>query len=107
MRESDPAVGCALEVVVCVAGLALLVVAAATYVALRAWMTEQIDASLMQPKQRLYTEQNDRGRVGEAVQSWTSAGATVVVVDQNGTATPLRQNYPGAPSPQPFGCRPS
>jgi two-component system OmpR family sensor kinase len=85
-----------------VMAVALLVVAAATYVALRAWMTEQIDASLMQPKQRLYAEQNDRGRVGEAVQSWTSAGATVVVVDQNGTATPLRQNYPGAPSPQPL-----
>jgi two-component system OmpR family sensor kinase len=85
-----------------VMSVALLVVAAATYVALRAWMTEQIDASLMQPKQRLYAEQNDRGRVGEAVQSWTSAGATVVVVEQDGTATPLRQNYPGAPSPEPL-----
>ncbi|MFN8169407.1 MAG: HAMP domain-containing sensor histidine kinase [Candidatus Nanopelagicales bacterium] len=85
-----------------VMAVALVVVASATYVALRAWMTEQIDANLMQPKQRLYAEQNDRGRVGEAVQSWTSAGATVVVVDSSGTATPLQQSYPGAPTPQPL-----
>jgi two-component system OmpR family sensor kinase len=79
--------------------VALLVVAAATYVALRAWMTEQIDASLQQPKQQAYAQQGNRGGVGEAVQSWTSAGATVVVVDADGTARPLRQNYPGAPTP--------
>ena len=84
--------------------VALVVVASATYVALRAWMTEQIDASLQQPRQRLYSEQDDRGRVGEAVQSWTSAGATVVVVDSDGTATPLQQNYPGAPTPQPLSA---
>ena len=87
-----------------VMAVALVVVASATYLALRAWMTEQIDASLQQPKQRLYAEQDERGRVGEAVQSWTSAGATVVVVDQSGTATPLQQSYPGAPTPQPLSA---
>jgi two-component system OmpR family sensor kinase len=82
--------------------LALVVVGSATFVALRGWMTDQIDSSLSAPKAALFAEQNDRGRVGEAVQSWTSAGATIVVVAADGTATPLRQNYPGASDPVPF-----
>lgn len=82
--------------------VALVVVASATFVALRAWMVDQIDASLTAPRDRLFAEQNDRGRVNELIQGWSSAGATIVVVTASGTATPLGQAYPGAPAPTPL-----
>ena len=77
----------------------LVIVAAATFFSLRAWTTESIDNSLVQAKSHVYADNNDRGAVNEAVQAWTSSGATVYLVTATGAA-PLSANIPGAPEPQ-------
>ena len=82
--------------------VALVVVASATFIALRAWMVDQVDTSLTTPRDRLFVQQDDRGRVNELVQAWSSAGATIVVVSADGTATPLGPSFPGAPAPTPL-----
>ncbi len=76
----------------------LIVVALATFFALRSWMVQQIDASLMQPKVRLFADEGDGGRVGEAVRSWVSSGATVVVLGSTGQGIPIGEDFPGAPA---------
>jgi two-component system OmpR family sensor kinase len=80
-----------------VMAVTLVVVSSATFLALRAWTTEQIDANLSQPKAHLYADGGERGRLDEAVRSWTAAGATMIVVSPDGTATNL-QTYPGSAS---------
>jgi len=68
---------------------ALLVVGLATFFALRSWMVEQVDNSLMQPKSHLYGEGGESQGINEAITSWTSAGATIVVLYPDGRAMPL------------------
>jgi two-component system OmpR family sensor kinase len=81
-----------------VMAVTLVVVAAATYISLRAWTTESIDNSLSQAKAHVLADTNDRGAINEAVQAWSSSGATVFLVTENGVA-PLKTNVPGAPDP--------
>ena len=76
----------------------LVVVAAATFLSLRAWTTESIDSSLSQAKAHVLADTNDRGAVNEAVQAWSSGGATIYLVTADGAA-PLKTNVPGAPDP--------
>jgi two-component system OmpR family sensor kinase len=76
----------------------LVIVAAATFISLRAWTTESIDNSLSQAKSHVLSDTNDRGAVNEAVQAWSSSGATVYLVTAD-AAAPLKTNVPGAPDP--------
>ncbi len=69
---------------------ALIVVGLATFLALRAWMIEQVDNSLMQPKAHLYADTGDPRRINETIQGWSSAGATVYIVRPDGQAVPLK-----------------
>lgn len=94
--------------IVVVTAATLVVVAAATFLAIRAWMFQQIDSGLMQPKQAAYgstdTDRDGDGRgrpgdAGRAVDQWQANGATVVVLSSDGTASPVRSNYPGATKP--------
>jgi len=75
--------------IVVVTAVTLVVVAGATFVALRAWMIDQVDAGLMQPKAQLYQQTGDRGRVLDALQGWTAAGVRIVVLDSSGNARSL------------------
>jgi two-component system OmpR family sensor kinase len=86
-----------------VMAVTLVVVAAATFLSLRAWTTESIDSSLTQAKSHVYNDDNDRGAVNEAVQAWSSSGATVYLVTATGAA-PLQANIPGAPDPDPVSA---
>ncbi len=77
-----------------VMAVALVVVSAATFLTLRAWMIGQIDTSLMTPKTQFVSDDDGDGRRGggggnDAIRSWTSAGATLVVVSADGTARGL------------------
>lgn len=66
----------------------LVVVAAATFLALRSWMIEQIDTSLMAGKASVHNDTDDRGGLSpDALQPWTTAGATLIVLAPNGAAT--------------------
>ena len=76
----------------------LVIVAAATFLSMRALTTESIDSSLSQAKAHVLSDTNDRGAVNEAVQAWSSSGATVYLVTAD-TAAPLKTNVPGAPDP--------
>jgi two-component system OmpR family sensor kinase len=91
---------------VAVTAATLVVVAGATFLALRAWMFQQIDSGLIQPKAAVYSGVGrDRdGDAGGAVIQWTSNGATVLVLTGDGVATPIRSNYPGAPVPDPWSA---
>jgi two-component system OmpR family sensor kinase len=93
---------------VTVTAVTLVVVAAATFLAIRSWMFQQIDSGLMQPKQAAYgavdtDRDGDRrtrpGTLGPAVDQWQANGATVVALTAEGTAAPIRSNYPGATKP--------
>jgi two-component system OmpR family sensor kinase len=82
-----------------VMAVTLVVVSAATFVTLRAWMVGQIDTSLMTPKAQFFAgDEGPRGGGGanEAIRAWTSAGATLVVVSSDGTARGL--SFGGSPS---------
>ena len=81
-----------------VMAVTLVVVAAATFISLRAWTIEGIDSSLSRAKAHVYSDANDRGAATEAVQTWTSGGATVYLVTSAGAA-PLSSGIPGAPDP--------
>jgi two-component system OmpR family sensor kinase len=74
---------------------ALIVVGLATFLALRSWMVEQIDNSLMQPKSHLYADGGDPRRINEAIQSWIGDGATVIILSPDGRAVPLAQGING------------
>ncbi|MDA8436287.1 MAG: ATP-binding protein [Actinomycetales bacterium] len=82
-----------------VMAVTLVVVAGATYYSLRAWTIQGIDASLEQAKSHVFSDINDRGSVNEAVQAWSSSGATVYLVTADGAAAPLTPSIPGAPTP--------
>jgi two-component system OmpR family sensor kinase len=90
---------------VAVMSVTLVVVAATTLLSLRSWLVGQIDSDLVGPKAALVTDSGPRGGVEQAIRSWTSSGATVVVVDQDGTATPLAQGFPGAEAPEPYSAQ--
>ncbi len=68
---------------------ALIIVGLATFFALRSWMIEQVDNSLMLPKAHLYGEGGERQGIDESIQSWTSAGAVVVLLYPDGRAMTL------------------
>jgi len=70
---------------------ALVIVGLATFFALRSWTIEQVDASLMLPKAHLYGEGVENKGIDESIQSWTSAGASVILVYPDGRAMPLPQ----------------
>jgi hypothetical protein len=70
---------------------ALIIVGLATFFALRSWMIEQVDNSLMLPKAHLYGEGGERQGIDESIQSWTSAGAVVVLLYPDGRAMTLPQ----------------
>ena len=82
---------------VAVTAATLVVVAGATFLALRAWLIDQVDADLMGPKYQLYSDQRDRDPLDEALRGWQSAGATLVTLN-NGTATTLPVQFPGGDS---------
>ncbi len=82
----------------------LVVVAATTLLALRSWLVDQIDNNLVGPKISLLTAQMPRGGVDQTIRSWTSAGATVVLIGPGGQATPLTQGLPGADEPEPYSA---
>lgn len=87
---------------VAVTAVTLVVVAAATFLALRSWMVDRIDNDLAATKAGIYARgQCDVRCFNEAVESWTRAGATVVVL-AGGKAVPLQQTYPGADEPDPW-----
>jgi two-component system OmpR family sensor kinase len=90
---------------VAVMSVTLVVVAATTLLSLRSWLVAQIDSDLVGPKAALIAAQGPRGGVEQTIRSWTSAGATVVVVGADGTATPLAQGFPGADDPDPFSAQ--
>jgi len=73
--------------VLTVMATALVVVGLATFLALRSWMTDQIDTSLTQGKARFFTEADDRSHPEEALQTWTTSGASLVVLSPDGQAT--------------------
>ncbi len=74
---------------------ALIIVGLATFLALRSWMVEQIDNSLMSPKAHLYADGGDPHRINEAIQSWIGDGATVIIVQPDGRAVPMAQGFNG------------
>ena len=74
---------------------ALIIVGLATFLALRSWMVEQIDNSLMSPKTHLYADGGDPNRINEAIQSWIGDGATVIIVQPDGRAVPMAQGFNG------------
>jgi two-component system OmpR family sensor kinase len=80
---------------------ALIVVGLATFLALRAWMIEQVDNSLMQPKAHMYADAGDPHRINETIQGWSSAGATIYIVRPDGKAVPLKPGL-GAEDEQPL-----
>jgi two-component system OmpR family sensor kinase len=82
---------------VAVTAATLVVVAGATFLALRAWLIDQVDADLMAPKYQLYSDQRDRNPLDEALRGWQSAGATLVTLN-DGTATTLPFQFPGGDS---------
>ncbi len=82
---------------VAVTAATLVVVAGATFLALRAWLIDQVDADLMAPKYELYAEQRDRSPLDDALRGWQSAGATIVQL-RDGTATTLQFQFPGGDS---------
>jgi len=87
---------------VAVTAVTLVVVAAATFLALRAWMVDRIDNDLAATKAQIYSRgQCDFRCFNDAVESWTRAGATVVVL-ADGTAVPLQQGFPGSDEPDPW-----
>jgi two-component system, OmpR family, sensor kinase len=90
---------------VAVMSVTLVVVAATTLLALRSWLVGQIDSDLVGPKAALVASQGPRGGVEQTIRSWTSAGATVVLVTSDGTATPLAQGFPGAEDPEPYSAQ--
>ena len=79
-----------------VMAVTLVVVASASFFALRAWNIEQIDAGLMQPKSQLYLpSDHDVDNTTSALQSWTANGATLVILAADGTAVTPAQSVPG------------
>jgi two-component system OmpR family sensor kinase len=82
---------------VAVTAATLVVVAGATFLALRAWLIDQVDSDLMGPKYQLYSDQRDRDPLDEALRGWQSGGATLVQLS-NGTATTLPFQFPGGGS---------
>ncbi len=71
----------------------MVVVAAATFVGVRSWMVERIDASLTSGKSAVVSggnDHDDRGRpVNDVFRPWTSNGASIYKVFPDGTASPL------------------
>ena len=74
---------------------ALIIVGLATFLALRSWMIDQIDNSLIQPKAHLYADGGDPRRINEAIQSWIGDGATVIILSPDGRAVPMAQGFNG------------
>lgn len=90
---------------VAVTAATLVVVAAATFLALRSWTVQQLDNALMQPKLAAVDGEGD-GRGGNArdlIRAWDINGATVVLL-AGGTATPLQGGIPGGAQPEPWSA---
>ncbi len=90
---------------VAVTAATLVVVAAATFLALRSWTVQQLDNALMQPKLAAVDGDGDgRGGSGrDVIRAWDINGATVVLL-ADGTATPLQGNIPGGTQPEPWSA---
>ncbi|MFC6238960.1 sensor histidine kinase [Longivirga aurantiaca] len=91
---------------VAVTAVTLVVVAAATFLALRSWTVQQLDNALMQPKLAATVDGDRDGRGGNArdlIRAWDINGATVVLL-AGGTATPLQGGIPGGAQPEPWSA---
>jgi len=75
--------------IVAVTAATLVVVAGATLLALRAWMFQQIDSGLMEPKTAVATGPADAGFLAR---QWSENGATVVQL-YDGQAIPLSLGF--------------
>ena len=90
---------------VTVTATTLVVVAAATFLAIRSWTVQQVDSALMQPKLATVDQDGDgRGNSGrDIIRAWDINGATVVLL-ADGTATPLQGGIPGGGQPEPWSA---
>ena len=83
-----------------VLAVTLVVVSAATYLTLRAWKIQQIDAALTQTKAHVYADGGDDHRWTEAALTWTRNGSQVFFV-ANGRGVAYSPGIPGGPEPTP------
>ena len=79
--------------------LTLLVVASATFLALRAWTVRSIDSGLMQAKTHVFVDNNEQNGLDESFRQWQQTGAYLYVVYPDGSARPLGPGVPGGPLP--------